>query len=113
MWGNATGRGGPAQLPSVVEVRLESYQQVPLGSDPAHEAPFLLLLLADGSFLAYKAFHTPQGNVRFARLSLPAFAHRPPLESWAQSRPSSSMTRFDGLGERTAQAADQSYRWNT
>lgn len=91
------------QLPAVLEVRLESFRST-AGSDPPamHGKPHLLLLLADGSLLAYQAYARGEGDVGFARMHLPllpAYAGN----SATASRPSASarMTRFDGLGDGT------------
>lgn len=101
-------------LPSVVEVRLECFSHLARGAKEEHDLTFLLLLLADGTLLAYRGFHTPRSEVRFRRLSLPAHSHQPPLESKSQGRaPSRSMTRFDGLGESADRGSDQLYRWDT
>lgn len=98
--GNVADRKAATRLPSVVEVKVEAFHHLPHGTEAAPDPPFLLLLLADGTFLAYRAFVGPRDNVAFKRLSLPAFAHSPPLEVRSQRKaPSSSMTRFDGLGD--------------
>ena len=63
-----------------------------------HDAPHLLLLLSDGSLLAYKAVSPRPGAVAFARLPLPLLSYAgkaPPSKAPA----SACMTRFDGLGD--------------
>ncbi len=100
--GTAADTNGATGLPSVVEVKMECFHHQSGGTQAVKDQnlPFLLLLLADGTFLAYRAFHTPRGRVCFKRLSLPAHAHCPPQDRRSKTAaPSSSMTRFDGLGE--------------
>ena len=55
----------------------------------------LLMLLSDGSMLAYTAFGSPVG-VRYARLPLDWIGHS---DGRGAHGISSRMTRFDGLGE--------------
>ncbi len=101
-------------LPSVVEVKLECFSHLPRGAKGEHDPTFLLLLLGDGTLLAYRGFRTPRNEVRFRRLSLPAHSHQPPMESKSQGRaPSRNMTRFDGLGESAERGSEQLYRWDT
>ncbi len=101
-------------LPSVVEVKLGCFSHLSRGAREEHDPTFLLLLLADGTLLAYRAFQSPRGDVRFKRLNLPAHAHQPPVESKSQGRaPSRNMTRFDGLGESVERSSEQLYRWDT
>ncbi|CAL8463354.1 g2888 [Coccomyxa elongata] len=98
------------QLPNVVEVKLECFSHLPRGAREEHDPTFMLLLLADGTLLAYRAFQSPRGDVRFKRLSLPAHAHQPQVESKSQGRaPSRNMTRFDGLGESVERSSEQLY----
>jgi len=58
------------------------------------ERPVLLMLLSDGSLLAYIAFASPVG-LRFARLSIDWTGHS---DGRGPRGRSSRMTRFDGLG---------------
>lgn len=114
LWAICAAMKDAPGLPSVVEVKLECFSHLPRGAREEHDPTFMLLLLADGTLLAYRGFHTPRGDVRFRRLSLPAHLHQPPVESKSQGRaPSRSMTRFDGLGESAERSSEQLYRWDT
>ena len=88
------------QLPHVVEVRMESFARAAASDLPAvHDAPHLLLLLSDGSLLAYQAFLPSAGDVRFARMHLPLLTAYAGKAAQSKACPSACMTRFEGLGD--------------
>jgi hypothetical protein len=93
------------QLPAVVELRLEAFQPTLAQRDTSHAAPgppLLLLLLADGTLMAYKAFLGPEGGLLFARLSLPLLAARPRADTQrGRANLQQRITRFDRLGDGT------------
>jgi hypothetical protein len=89
------------QQPHVAEARLESFARAAASDLPAvHDAPQLLLLLSDGSLLAYQAFQPGAvGDVRFARMHLPLLAAYTGKAAQSKASASACMTRFEGLGD--------------
>lgn len=93
--------GDPFQLPAIVEVHLESFRSTSGNSVPAaYDMPHLVLLLADGSLLAYQAYARGPGDVGFARMHLPLLpAHTSGRTIASKAAASVRMTRFDSLGD--------------
>lgn len=85
------------RLPAVAELRMECFRPslfqrgTQTHADPG--PPFLLMLLADGTLLAYRAFVPPEGGVQFVRMQLPLPARNPP----SSQRP--VFARFDGISD--------------
>lgn len=91
----------PFQMPHIAEVRLESFRRAAASDLPAPaDPPHLLLLLSDGSVLAYQAFVPAPGQaVRFARMRLPLLTAYAGTAVQPKGSASARMTRFDNLGD--------------